>query len=392
MIAAGLGFTGIIGVDGLDVDEPELSESLVRAAGGTWNSVTCLDGNVPGLGAFTSAVTPQGVASLYGFPVSNSDGLPVEFSWPIRPSTLDPTDFVVILNDGRRVTPEVCSIAPNYDFNERAVAVLFGKFGNRLGPDHPEALYPTRIEVVRDASPLQLVGPNNTFVSAVGFGADTRGTPYTDPDVDPSQRGGPILVGAKLSVMSAVGDGAPSFLAGTTPNDGIALYGDQAQYRLRVLTSGGFSPDGVRGIYPTEFSRYFRLRATTENGPVELTETGVDYDLDGHTVRVVGLAELGLVADEYDDCYTEDQDNQIDIVLSGDEAGMRLITHVEVPSVEPYSPLYNPGGPGNRPTPGVRYSAPSPPHEVSVLMAIDDPMTVTYVDPAILDTVIDLLP
>ena len=71
---------------------------------------------------------------------------------------------------------------------------------------------------------------------------------------------------------------------------------------------------------------------------------------------------------------------------------MRLITHVEVPSVEPYSPLYNPGGPGNRPTPGVRYSAPSPPHEVSVLMAIDDPMTVTYVDPAILDTVIDLLP
>ena len=42
------------------------------------------------------------------------------------------------------------------------------------------------------------------------------------------------------------------------------------------------------------------------------------------------------------------------------------ITQVEVPSVAPYSPLYNPGGPGNRPTPGVRYSAPSPPHTVDV--------------------------
>ena len=107
---------------------------------------------------------------------------------------------------------------------------------------------------------------------------------------------------------------------------------------------------------------------------------------------MVGLAELGLAADNYDECYTEDQDNQIDIVLSGDEAGMRLITHVEVPSVAPYSALYNPGGPGNRPSPQVRYSAPSPPHEVAVLMAIDDPMTVTYVDPLLIETVADLLP
>jgi hypothetical protein len=392
MIAAGLGFTGIIGVSGLDVDQLELSESLTRTAGGTWNTVNCLNDNVPSLGAFTSAVTPDNVTTLYGFPVYESDGLPIEFSWPIRPSTLDPTDFVVVLNDGSRVTPEVCSIAPNSDYNERAVAVIFGKFGNRLGPDNPQALYPVRVEVVADSTPLQLVGPNNVFASAVGFSADSRGTPYTDSDVDPAQRGGPKLVGAKLTVMSAVGDGAPAFLAGTTPNDGVALYGDQAQYRLRVLTSGGFSPDGVRGMYPTEFARYFRLRASTSGGPVELTETGVDYNLDGHIVRVVGLAELGLVAGSYDDCYNEDQDNQIDIVLAGDEAGMRLITHVEVPSVAPYSPLYNPGGPGNNPTPGVRYSAPSPPHEQAVLMAIDNPMTVTYVDPLLIDLVADLLP
>lgn len=379
MIAAGLGFTGIIGVPGLDATQPEQSELLAREAGGTWNTVGC---PTPALDNFTSAVTPQAVATTYGFPVQRSDGLPVEFSWPIRPSTLDPTDFVVILNNGTRVTPEVCSIVPNADYNERAVAVLFGKFGNRASPQTAEAVFPVRVEVVEDATPLQLVGPGPSFVSAVGMGVDSPGSPYTDPDVAPEDRGGPRLVGAKLSVMSDKGDNGPAFL-NRPPNDGIALYGDQAQYRLRVFTSGGFSPDGVRAIYPTEFSRYFRLRAETAGGSVLLTETGVDYDLDGHQVRVVGLAELGAAQDTYDDCYTEDQDNQIDIILAGDIEGMRLITEVEVPSVAPYSPLYNPGGPGNNPTPGVRYSAPSAPHQQPVLMAVDDPMTVTYVDPAL---------
>jgi hypothetical protein len=379
MIAAGLGFTGIIGVPGLDVTQPEQSELLAREAGGTWNTVECAD---PILDNFTSAITPQAVATTYGFPVLNSDGLPVEFSWPVRPSTLDPTDFVVVLNTGSRVTPEVCSIVPNADYNERAVVVLFGKFGNRASPESAEAIYPVRVEVVADATPLQLVGPGPSFVSAVGMGVDSPGSPYTDPDVPPEERGGPRLVGAKLSVMSNQGDSGPAFL-NQPANDGIALYGDQAQFRLRVFTSGGFSPDGVRAIYPTEFSRYFRLRAQTVGGPLLLTEAGVDYDLDGHLVRIVGLAELGAAQDSYDDCYTEDQDNQIDIILAGDAEAMRLITHVEVPSVAPYSPLYNPGGPGSNPTPGVRYSAPSAPHEQAVLMAIDDPMTVTYIDPAL---------
>ena len=391
MLAAGLGFTEIIGVAGLDLNQPTLSEELVRAVGGTWNTVVCTQGDAT-FDDFTSAITPQQVATTFGFPVTQSDGLPVEFTWPIRPSTLDPTDFIVILSNGSRVQPQVCSISPNLDYNERAVAVLFGKFGNRLSPEDPGAIYPVRVEVVADQTPLQLVGPGARFVSAVGMGVDCGGSPYTDPDVEPSRRGGPRLVGAKLSVMSALGDGAPTVFGVNSPNDGIALYGDQAQYRLRVFTSGGFSPDGVKGMLPTEFSRYFRLRAQTSAGAVELTETGVDYSLDGHRVRVVGLAELGIPGQAMEDCYTEDQDNQIDIVLAGDKAGMRLITAVEVPSVAPYSPLYNPGGPGNNPTPGVRYSAPSPPHEVSVLMAIDDPMTVTYVDPSLRDAFADLLP
>ncbi len=379
MIAAGLGFTDIIGVPGLDDSQPDLSERLARAAGGTWNLLT---GTNPNLRAYTSAITPQQVATTYGWPVLGCGGLPVEFSWPIRPSTLDATDFLITLNDGSTVIPEVTSLSPNFDFNERAVAVLFGKFGNRFGPDDPRSRFPVRIQVVPDNTPLQLVGPAGQFVSAVGMGADAPGTPYTDPDVPPEERGGPRLVGAKLTRMSARGDHSPTFFAQASPNDGVTLYGDQAQYRLRIYTSGGFSPDGVRSIYPTEYQRYFRVQATTASGAtVPLTETGEDYLVDGARVRVIGLAELGQPMAVYDDTYAEDHDNQIDIVLAGDEAAMRKITAVEVPSVAPYSPLYNPGGPGNRPTAGVRYSAPSRPHTQVVLQALDDPLTVDLIPP-----------
>ena len=137
--------------------------------------------------------------------------------------------------------------------------------------------------------------------------------------------------------------------------------------------------DGVKAVLPTDYSRYFRVGAVTDTGEdVLLTETDVDYDIDGETVRVVGLADLGLKQDEYTDCYVEDRDNYIDIVLNGDEGALKKITTVEIPSVGDYSPLYNPGGPGNNPTPNVAYTAPSPPIIMDVTMAIDDPMTVTY--------------
>lgn len=374
MIAAGLGFTDIIGVPGLNTSDPIEAERLARAAGGTWNVIT---GSMPNLRAFTSALSPNQVAVTYGWPVVGCGGLPVEFSWPVRPSTLDPTDFLVSLNDGSQVVPQVCSVAPNFDFNERAVVVLFGKFGNRFGPEDSRAVFPLRVDVVADSTPLQLVGPGPQFVSAVGMGVNCPGTPYTDPDVPPEQRGGPRLVGAKLTRMDARGDQSPAGFGAASPNDGVTLYGDQAQYRLRVYTSGGFSPDGVRSLYPTEYNDFFRVQAVDQAGnTILLSQAGVDFFVDGARVRVVGLAELGPPMAVYDDTYNEDHDNQIDIVLAGDEAAMRRITAVEVPSVAPYKPFYNPGGPGNNPTPGVRYSAASRPHTQAVLQALDDPLTV----------------
>ncbi len=378
MIAAGLGFVDILGIPDLDLDDLITSEQIVRDNGGTWNLVACLD---PVFANFTSARTTSSLASVTGANLVNNGGLPVEFSYPILPSSLDNTDFLVTLNDGSEVVPQAAALTPNYDYNERSCVVLFGLFGNRLGPNEPEARFPVKIEVVDGDRPLHLVGPGGQLFSAVGFSADAPGSPYVDADVPPEERGGPRLVGAKISKMSAVGDRAPLLLGGNVANDGIALYGDQAQYRLRVFTSGGFSPDGVRAVYPDEFQRYYRLQALTDsNETILIEEAGVDYEIDGHRLRVVGLAELGPLQEDYNDCYVEDSDNQMDIILAGDEEAMRRIVAVEVPSVDPYSPFFNPGGPGNQPTPGERYTSPSRPHTQAVLQAIDDPMTVTYID------------
>ncbi len=370
ILSAGYGFDGIIGVDG--------GEKEVRDAGGTWNKATCINGKTPARSVLTSSSTSDNVTVVFDNRVDHKDGLPVVFSWPILPSTLNHTDFLVTLNTGETLTPEAVSIFPNFEYNERHVAVIFGDFGNRLLPDENDARYVTRVEVVNDDTPLMLVGPRGP-VSAVGLFKESKTSPY---------QSGPYLVGAKLSRLSTRGEGGPRFLGSNLPNDGKALYGGAAQYRLRLLTSGGFSPDGVRGVLPTEFARYFRLQAKTSDGKtVLITQPNEDYPIDGGVIRVLGLADLGLVASvdrqgkpdiAYDDCYVEDHDNYIDIILRGDETAMRRITFVEIPAAGDYAPFYNPGGPGNNPPPGVRYTAPGPYDLEPVMMALDDPLTVTY--------------
>jgi hypothetical protein len=376
MMAAGLGFTDIVGVPGLTANELGVSERAVRLAGGAWNRVGCGAGVTPPLSAYTSASSPQQVAASFGSPANHLDGLPVEFSWPIRPSTLDPRDFLITLSNGQRVTPQLASLYPNAEYDERSVAVLFGRFGNRLPQSDPRSVYPVKTTVIRRRVPLALVGPNDRLVSAVGFSASSSTTPYDDP----AQRTGPRLLAAKLSRMSTRGETAPPPFQSALPNNGVALYGRAAKFRLRVYTSGGFSPDGVRAVYPTDFARYFRLQARGAHGRlILLSRTGVAYHLPGGTVRILGLADLGRKQAKYNACYVEDKDNQIDIVLGGDERAVQRITAVEIPASGHYRPFYNPGGPGNDPTPGVRYTAPGPPQIQPVSNALRNPMTVTFI-------------
>jgi hypothetical protein len=370
MMAAGLGFTNIVGVPGLTADDLKRSEMLVRQAGGAWNPVSCPPGSPPSLGPWTSASTPQQVALAYGGPITNGDGLPVEFSWPVRPSTVDPSDFRVTLNTGDVVTPQLASIYPNAEYDERSVVVLFGKFGNRLPATDPGSVYPVETAVV---ARLQLVGPRARVVSAVGLAAKSSGTPYSPG------RAGPRLVAAKLSRMSARGDTAPKPFDGVMPNSGTALYGSPARFRLRVYTTGGFSPDGVRAVLPTEFSRYFRLHVRGAGGrDVVVSKANVDYSVSGGRLRILGLADLGRRSSTYDECYREDKDNYIDIVLGGTAAAARRVTSVEIPAAGAYSRFYNPGGPGSAPSPGVRYTAPGPSQRQKVTIAIDDPLTVSF--------------
>jgi len=377
ILGAGLGFTDIIGVPGLSSSDLDTQRMAVLDAGGAWNIVTTTATSIAQR-AYTSAVSPSGVANTYGWQVQYCDGLPIEFSWPVRPSTVDGRDFRVHLNDGTVVTPLVASVNPNLEYNERSTVVIFGGFGNRKAPGEPGARYPVLFEIVPDDTPMELIGPGGQVVSAVGLTFGDGTTPRTA--YNPGN--GPTLAAAKLSRMSVEGEGGPPPFSSTFPNDGVALYGDAAEYRLRVLTTGGFSPDGVRSVYPTEFSRYFRVLAVDARGQNHwIEETGREYAIDGGTLTVLGLADLGLAQASYDDAYIEDHDNQIDIVISGDESAVRAIRLVELPGSGGYSPMYNPGGPGNDPEPGTVYTQPSPLIQQPVTIALDDPMVVDWPPP-----------
>lgn len=365
IMSAGYGFEGIEGVGSLTELNPTQSE--VVAAGGAWETITTAN---PPAAAYTTATSPQGVSIAFGYPTYLADAMPICFSWPVQPSTVSRKNFAITLDTGEVVHPYVASIAPNYEYNERACVVIFGPFGNRRAPGTPGAVYPSQVAIVRGDKPLMLVGPDGP-VSAVGL-TKASTNPY-------SPNGGPTMNAAKLSVMSTAGEGAPPAFGTNYPNDCVAQYGSGVGYRLRTFSTGGTSPDGVAAILPTDFAKYFRIRVTEPNGSVRwIAKAGVTYRFPEGTIEVLGLADLGRSGSAVNDAYVADRDNQIDICLSGDRAAMRRITALRIPARGAYAPFYNPGGPGNAPTAGVTYTQPGAPQLVPVIQAIDDPLTVTF--------------
>jgi hypothetical protein len=108
------------------------------------------------------------------------------------------------------------------------------------------------------------------------------------------------------------------------------------------------------------FEGFFRVHVNGADGEtVLLDEVEVDYAVAGGTLPVVGLSDLGQAEDPdagvyYDDCYSEDRHNYIDIILVGDDEAARNVTFVEIPSLEGgYHAFYNPGSPGPEPFDGV---------------------------------------
>lgn len=377
ILSAGVGFSDITAVD---FDEVNKENAL--AAGAAWLDDMNCDSDETNL--FTSLVLSSAEVTYKGNTdhsllkegALGLDGQPVVFSWPVLSNTINPEDFKITLNTGEVVTPQLAGMPPNWEYNERNCIVLFGEVSNRLPSSDPNSRFPVRLDIVDDGTPLMLVGPNQEIVSAVGLSWETTTSPY-----DENQ--GPRLVGAKLNFCgdSSKGEGVGgSVLEGDNhPNDEFSLYGG-GDFRLRMLTTGGFSPDGIRGVKPTDFEKFFRIHAEGENGETVLIDKqGQDFNVLGGKLKVIGLSDLGQIKDTYDECYTEDRDNYIDIILVGDEAAARNITFLEIPSLAGgYSAFYNPGGPGTTPTAGVNYSAAGPPDLEPVIIALDDPMRVSY--------------
>lgn len=377
ILSAGFGFDGIISA-------PSVDEQTSLSAGAAWDSaMTCSKDGGPTDGDRSSLALARGVnmSTLVedDAQIEFTDGLPVVFSWPIRTDTLRPSQFRFTLNTGEQPVVNVITMTPNFELNERNTVVMFADLGNRGLPGESDARFPVKLEIVpaKDGTELMLAGPTGD-AAATGLTFETDNTPYAS---------GPTLVGAKLNRIDAVpaGEGpVGNFGNGTMPNDEKSLYGDAGRFRLRMLTSGGFSPDGVRGVLPTDFEKFFRIHATgTDGKDVVIDHVGQKVAVSGGTLTVIGLSELGLPANSetgvaFDDCYADDRDNYIDVILAGDDAAARSITNLEIPALAGgYSAFYNPGGPGQTPTPGVRYTAPGPSRMQPVTIALDDPMRVT---------------
>ncbi len=371
ILSAGLGFTDIIGVD-------ELTEANVKLVGGAWDTqVSCSDE-----ASLHTSVKDNGVENFFKgtvfFDKTNkvaADALPVVFSWPILTETVDITDFQLTLNTGEVVKPTAAGTVPNWEYNERNTVVLFGDFGNRFKSNEAGARFPVKVEIISDDNPLQLIGKDNQIVSAVGLSWTTTKNPYDE---------GPKLVGAKLNWVGkkAIGEGAGGGIRSNTPylpNDEFTLYGG-SDFRLRMLTSGGFSPDGVTSIYPTMFEKFFKIHVKGVDGDtIKMDKVGIEYNVLGGKLKIIGLSDLGKKQDSYDDCYVDDKDNYIDVILVGDDAAARNITFLEIPSLAGgYSAFYNPGGPGRTPYPNVKYTAPGPADLEPVIMCLDNPMRVNY--------------
>lgn len=202
---------------------------------------------------------------------------------------------------------------------------------------------------------------------------------------------GPKLVGAKLNRFSDLGEGAPAILGtASIRNSGGDLYGADAQYRLRLYTSAGFSPDGIASLLPSSYANYFILRARDEQGNlIPLTLAGTPYTIGTlGTITVVGLADLTTVGTPENAAYIGDHDNYFDVILKGDLSAIERLADVRMPSSGSYKAVYNPGGPGNNPTGSLDNSTPPPgpftvassDHTIAITNDLNGSLVATYVE------------
>ena len=367
------GFEGYIGIPGLSGTNGQQVAANFNIA---WET---LDPALnPALRALTSGASALGASGVYGTQLQLQDTMPLVFSYPVLPTTLNQngSDFEIELNDGSIVKPLIAAFLPNLEHNERQTVVIIGEFGNRNLPGTPDARYPVSVRIVNDGTPLQMLSANGP-VDAVGLNIASK-NPYESGN-------GPKLVAAKLNYFSALGEGAPNANQSSLFNSGGNLYGNEAQYRLRLYTSAGFSPDGIASLLPNDFSNYFILESRFGNDSIEITEANRNYEIGNlGSIKVIGLADLGPAGTTVNEAYVEDHDNYYDIILEGDLAAIQSLQSVRMPSSGEYQAVYNPGGPGNNPdAPGAGsgpFTVASEDHTTPITLDLDGAMQATYVE------------
>jgi hypothetical protein len=372
IMTANYGFEGYMGVPNLNG-----TDSAAQAAAYAGNiSFENIDPSLQAPSrAYYSASSTQSVSAIYGIDATAGDTIPVVFSHPIWPPSISAAAFQVTMNTGAVVTPLSASFLPNTEYNERQTVVLIGYWGNRILPGNPGAEYPVTVSIVDSPTELKFITQKG-MVSAVGLSIESK-NPYVSGN-------GPRILAAKLNVFSSLGESNPKWLNASYANSGSDLFGSSAQYRLRIYTSAGFSPDGISSILPTDFSKFFILTATdSSDNTVQITQTGVSYLIPGYgNIKVLGIADTGPLQSTYNLAYVEDHDNQYDIILSGDAAAIARLTTIRMPSSGPYSPVFNPGGPGNNPSsnPAGPFTVGSSDQTVNVTNHLQDGAYVTYVE------------
>jgi len=386
ILSAGVGFSGYMGL-------PDTDKDTILQNGIQYNdegSGTCY--NRRDTPPTSNAAAKTAPWEMIGFgescdatstslePGMPGDGTPVCFSWPII-GYPQAKDFEFTITNWkwktiRVATPSCAGLNPNFELNERHCVVIFADLADKStsGGDGYLASFLKIKSSDEFSGKWQLVGPDGP-VSPAGLTLATNATAYKTCS-------GPFFVGAKLNIFSADGEGTGSYAGianawagAANENSGLHLYGDAAQYRIRLFYTGGMTPNGINGLTPDSFERLWTLIL---NDGTQLNKVGKSYQTSQGSLKIVGLADLGearSTCEAYADvCYAEDADNYIDIILEADSDEVAgLVKFVDVKSG-----LFNPGGPGLTPRDEFKWTVANSPQLVPVMNDLAGTMQVTY--------------
>lgn len=353
------------------------------------NYNTNLDINSYPLRNITSSGDMRGLSPILRDVQAGMDAMPICFTFPILASSVDVKQFAITLNTGLVVKPYSYSFAPNGKYNEKQCLVVVGYWNNRLinnGNYTSNSIYPVSLKIVESfGKKLCAVGPRGLY--------DMTGKTIsvTDGYRSPASLNACVLTKYTLpNIYNQLGDIGSGVNGIEDMNSPEMLYGTDAEYRFRVFTAVGWSPDGVSVMLPDQYEKYWYLQYVD---PVTSVVTNLyrqqhTYTIGSYSVTIVGLADLGYKSTTgyNSNTYSEDHDNQIDIVVKGDEEIIKNIKKLIIPSggINPetedeYIKFYSPGGPGPTPIPDMLYTIPSVYQELNIINNLNNPKTVTWI-------------